>query len=178
MSNRSRDAMTTPTDTPRDECMHCTLRGNLAECKITECQHHHSWFIDEMQRELATVTADRDRLAAALEQEKADATATESLLKSVCEERDRLLILLSPLNGESAEIILREQRKDKTRAVESEIKCDQLRQERDRLREAAKRLCDAVSRATVLNDTRKPELDAAAAALRELTTTGTNTDGA
>ena len=47
-----------------DQCKHCTLRGDLVECKKESCSHHENWYaieqqdrIDELESALKAISA-------------------------------------------------------------------------------------------------------------------------
>lgn len=40
-----------------DQCKHCTVRGNLTECKKTPCGHHENWYAIEQQKLIGILKA-------------------------------------------------------------------------------------------------------------------------
>jgi len=40
-----------------DQCTHCTLRGNINECRSTPCSQHESWYAIKQQEEIDSVKA-------------------------------------------------------------------------------------------------------------------------
>lgn len=41
-----------------DQCVHCTVRGDLARCLSTECFQHENWYAVERERELSILRAE------------------------------------------------------------------------------------------------------------------------
>jgi len=61
-----------------DQCINCSIRGNIDKCRSTDCFHHESWYARKMDRALADATT---RIAE-LEAER-DRWKAECLLKQI-----------------------------------------------------------------------------------------------
>jgi len=61
-----------------DECVHCTVRGNMEQCSKTECQHHENWYAMQLMAEVERMKDKEQRSRRQLEAEvkrlKDDAT--------------------------------------------------------------------------------------------------------
>ena len=40
-----------------DQCKHCVVRGNIAECLSTKCSQHESWMSRELRAEIVVLKA-------------------------------------------------------------------------------------------------------------------------
>ena len=40
-----------------DQCKHCTVRGDIAACRATECFKHEDWYSKQLQAELEAAQA-------------------------------------------------------------------------------------------------------------------------
>lgn len=38
-----------------DECKHCGYRGDIEKCRSVECSKHHTWYVEQLRAELASI---------------------------------------------------------------------------------------------------------------------------
>lgn len=50
----------------KDACLHCSVRGNLNDCRNTPCNQHESWYAKQLAKEIDRLALTHANLLASL----------------------------------------------------------------------------------------------------------------